>query len=92
MLYRVNSAPEGKWTSSSMREIKKRGAASNPNFKLPDGDATYYASLNYDYVVKQDGASKTINHDVISMTPVILDMKARNAPKGDSTGVYGVDW
>lgn len=44
-IYDVETSSRGKWTFNGMREIKKRGAATNPNFQLPDGVATFMVIL-----------------------------------------------
>lgn len=75
-----------------MREIKKRGGEVNPTFALPDGVSTFYGSLSYDYNVNRDQSHSVITHDVISCSSILLDVKARNAPRNAGSGVYGVDW
>lgn len=91
-IYDARSSPGGVWTFSGMREIKKRGGATNPNFQLPDGIATFYGDLSYDYKVSDEYGTKIIPHDVICMSPILLDLKSRGPPKDPNAGIYGIDW
>ena len=92
LIYSPDDSPSGKWTWDGMREIKKKGEQTNPNFILADGISTFYGNMNYSYSVKEGEDIKNIVHDVMSVSPVILDAKARKPPKSKDSGVYGVDW
>lgn len=93
LLYRPNENPPGKWVWDGLREIKRKAGPENPAFTMPDGVATFYGNFNYGYAVTGgDGKTTVINHDVIAMSPVILDAKARASPRKSNSGVYGVDW
>lgn len=39
----------------------------------------------------QDGI-KNINHDVVAISPILLDVQQPAPPKSGNSGVYGVDW
>ena len=92
LIYSVKDVPRGKFSWSGLRQLKSTKGSSNPAFKLPDNMATFYGSLDYDYALKNaTGGTKVIKHDVITISPVILDAKTRNSTKSGS-GVYGVDW
>jgi len=92
LMYNIDTTPPGKFSWTGLRPIKNTKDNNNPAFKLPDNMATFYGSLEYDYALKtSDGTTKPIRHDVVSMSPVILDAQSRNSTK-TGTGVYGVDW
>lgn len=89
MLYGSKATPPGKWAWGGLREIRsKANADTNPNLVLPDGVATFYGNLDYEYKVD----TGPIKHDVISMSPVIVDLKTRAPSKSKNSGTYGVDW
>ena len=92
LVYNVNKTPSGKWAWSGMREIRKKGGDNKPNFVLPDGIATFYGNLDYDYALSDGSSIRTINHDIISMSSIILDVKPRSTSKNPDSGVYGIDW
>ena len=92
LVYSADSVPSGKFSWSGLRQIKNAKDSNNAAFQLPDGVATFYGVLNYDYALRTStGTTKVVKHDVISMSPVILDAKSRSSTKS-SSGVYGVDW
>ena len=92
LMYSVNATPSGKFSWTGLRQIKNTKDNNNPAFKLADNMATFYGSLEYDYVMKTpDGTTKVIKHDVISISPVILDAQSCSSTRAGN-GVYGVDW
>ena len=45
-----------------------------------------------DYAVTVEAEQKTMLHDVVSINPILLDLKERPAPKNPKAGVYGFNW
>ena len=94
LLYDAESSPAGRWTFSGLREIKQKAGQDNAQYKIPDGRSTFYGSFKYQYQLLDDeNGTKLVEHDVIAITPVILDCKVRKPSKDPSrTGIYGQDW
>ena len=92
LIYSLEETLSGKWTWSGLCEIRRKGAEINPSFALPDGVATFFGNLGYDYNVCVEGEDTVIDHNVVSMSGILLDAKSRPAPRNSQSGVYGVDW
>ena len=90
--YTPDTKPPGKFTWTGLRQIKNTRNHDNAAYQVPDGMATFYGALNYEYALSTEtGKTKVIKHDVICFSPVILDAQSRDSSKS-GTGVYGVDW